>query len=163
MKILNWWKKLSIKYKGLLLGSLIGFVIFWLTLILPGYFPTTSTFMWRLTGLPFCAVFNVESGEPCAFFYLFYGWIFMALIYGLIGLIVGFIIESIVHRSKRMRWLQNENNKLVEKIRNRLQRADYRYYYWIHSLSFTFSFTELSLWRFRNLKYVWRCSILFSF
>ena len=91
-RLMKWWKKLKYWQKGGLIGMLAGLIIYLLSFGSPES-PVTN-FIWLLGAKEFCGLFKL-SGESCAFIYIFFGWLFLIVVYGLIGLGVGFTINKI--------------------------------------------------------------------
>ena len=93
MSFKDWWNKQKLWAKGGFVGLIISLVIYISSFTFPD-----SQFMeliWSLGPTQFCKIFKLGFGEDCAFVYLFYGWLFLIVVYGLLGILVGFIVEQI--------------------------------------------------------------------
>jgi len=89
----EWWKKQRFWVKGGFFGIITALIIYILSFsLLRG---RLGQLLWLIAGKPFCALFKSELGEPCAFDYLIFGWLFLMILYGLIGVIIGFTIDKI--------------------------------------------------------------------
>ena len=90
---MEWWKKLSYWKKGACMGIIFGLTLYFLSFIFD-----TSSFsylFWSLSILPFCSILKLGTGENCGLNYLFFGWVFMILVYGVLFSLFAIIIKKI--------------------------------------------------------------------
>ena len=88
------WKKLKYWQKGGLIGLILGPLMLFLNFIFVDSDLLVGP-IWFISGDLFCLIFNIGSAESCAFLFLYGGWIFMSILYGLIGALIGLIIQKV--------------------------------------------------------------------
>ena len=88
-KIKEFWGKLKYWQKGAIIGVIFGlaqpFIMFFEGLYV--------LFGWEY--FLFCNVLKLEPGEPCGWAILSEGFIIFPIVYGLFGVLTGFVIDKI--------------------------------------------------------------------
>ncbi|NQV09127.1 hypothetical protein HQ529_04710 [Candidatus Woesearchaeota archaeon] len=87
------WKNLQYWKRGLIFGLIFGLLIYFFSLFFEIEY--LGTLLWWLSGTIICFMFKADTGEGCAFTFVIFGWIILPLLYGLIGALIGLLIEKI--------------------------------------------------------------------
>ena len=90
------WNKMKYWQKGLIIGLICGFLLYVFSFSGMGF----GVIFWWMTGTVMCVLFNFE-GHGCFFAFLYFGWFFFPILYGLVGALIGLLIDKYKPAKKR--------------------------------------------------------------
>ena len=92
--MVNWWKKLKYWQKGGVIGILFGFLVGLIMFLLLANLYRLGFALLILHMFIFCT-HTPYSSDQCAFLVGVLGWLIFPIFYGIVGVIIGFIIGKI--------------------------------------------------------------------
>lgn len=95
IKVINmgfskWWKELSYWKKGIYIGLVVGFLKMPFLLFFGEYIPDRiGSLITKIPDEMLCNFFDLGIGEKCGWFFLFFGFLYNPIFFGIIGGVLG--------------------------------------------------------------------------
>ncbi|HLC50735.1 MAG TPA: hypothetical protein VJI97_04900 [Candidatus Nanoarchaeia archaeon] len=95
MNFKKWWRSLAYWRKGIFIGIVIGLLKVPFFAIFGIHFPEFIIKFFEVPDKQICNFLGISDGEPCGFFFLYYGVLYNPIFYAIIGGLMGFLYNKV--------------------------------------------------------------------